>query len=74
MLEDSKLGVQMEKIIITVLGFADDVMLITDDPSKLQALLDICGIWSYQNDMSFNISKCKVLVLNAKLKVFLFNY
>ena len=66
-LQDSKLGVQMENITITVLGFADDVMLITNDPSKLQSLLDICGIWSNQNGMTFNISKCKVLVLNAKM-------
>ena len=67
-LHASKLGVRMITITVSALGFADDVLLIADDPSKLQALLDICGTWSSQNEMPFNIKKCKVLVLNAALK------
>ena len=65
---ESKLGVLMENITVTSLGFADDVMLITDVPSKQQALLDICGNWSELNGMPYNISKCKVLVLNTRMK------
>ena len=67
-LQASKLGVKMVYITVSSLGFADDILLIADDPSKLQALLEICGNWSKQHDMPFNIKKCKVLVLNAGQK------
>ena len=60
-LQASKLGVKMVSITVSSLGFPDDILLIADDPSKLQALLDICGNWSKQNEMPFNIKKCKVL-------------
>ena len=67
-LHESRLGIAMERITITALGFADDVMLIANDPSKLQALIDICESWSRQNGMRFNTDKCKVLPLNVGLK------
>ena len=67
-LHASNLGVQMITITVSALGFADDILVIADDPSKLQALLDICSNWSEQNGMPFNIKKCKVLVLNEALK------
>ena len=67
-LQASKLGAKVVSITVSSLGFADDILLIADDPAKLQALLDICGDWSRENGMSFNTKKCKVLVLNAALK------
>ena len=67
-LHESKLGVAMEHITVTALGFADDVILIAEDPSRLQDLINICGSWSKQNGMGFNIGKCKVLPLNVELK------
>ena len=67
-LQASKLGVKMENVTVSSLGFADDIMLIADDPAKLQELLDLCGKWSRENGMPFNIKKCKVLVLNVSLK------
>ena len=67
-LNDSGLGVALEKITITALGFADDIILIADKPSKLQALIDICERWSRQNGVRFNSDKCKVLALNVGLK------
>ena len=66
-LQDSGLGVALEHLIVSALGFADDVLLIADDPAKLQALINICGSWSRENGMRFNIDKCKVLPLNVGL-------
>ena len=46
---------------IAALGFADDVVLISDNPTKLQHLLDMCYDWAQRNSMAYNISKCKVM-------------
>ena len=45
-LQDSGLGAALQHVTVTAVGFADDVMLIAEEPSKLQALIDICGNWS----------------------------
>ena len=47
-----------------MLGFADDILLISDSPIKLQKLIDVCYNWSVKNGMRFKISKCKVRKLN----------
>ena len=47
---------------IAALGFADDVVLITDNPTKLQHLLDMCYDWAQRNSMAYNISKCKIMI------------
>ena len=52
-LNDSGLGVALENITVTALGFADDIKLIADKPPKLQALIDICERWSRQNRVRF---------------------
>ena len=66
-LQDPGLGVALEHITVTALRFADDVLLIAEDPSKLQVLINICGNWGRINGMRFNIDKCKVLPLNVGL-------
>ena len=50
---------------ICALGFADDIVLISDNPEKLQRLLNICQSWSTKNGMTFKTSKCKVMILNG---------
>ena len=64
-LNSSNLGVKVGDVHIAALGFADDLVLITDCPKKAQSLLDICQSWANDNMMSFNTSKCKVMVLNG---------
>ena len=56
----------MGELQISSLCFADDIMLITDSPNKLQKLINICGEWSIKNGMRFNIDKCKVMTLNLQ--------
>ena len=65
-LHASKKGVSIGAIVISALGFADDVILMIEDHKDLQALIDICERWGRKNGMNFNIKKCNVLVLNGK--------
>ena len=67
-LEDSKLGVHIWNIVISALGFADDIILLADNVKNLQRLIDICAAWSKINGMDFNTDKCKVMILNGKRK------
>ena len=46
------------------MGFADDIVLTSDSPLKLQLLINICSEWALQNKMEFNTTKCKVMILN----------
>ena len=67
-LNDSKLGACMGALVLSALGFADDIILIADCPEKMQTLLDICYSWSLRNGMVFNTEKCKVMALNTPAK------
>ena len=67
-LHNANLGVQIWNMIISVLGFADDIILLSQSAKNLQKLIDICAEWSKVNGMKFNISKCKVMVLNGRKK------
>ena len=63
-LHESGLGASIEQLVISCLGFADDIVLTSDSLEKMQSLINICHEWSQQNHMEFNSSKCKVVVLN----------
>ena len=64
-LQNTGIGAFIGPIHIPALGFADDIVLISDDPEKLQKLIDKCQSWASKNGMSFNTSKCKVMVFNG---------
>ena len=64
-LNSSNLGATIGPVHIAALGFADDIVLITDKPWKLQHLLTKCSSWIKKNSMVFNTSKCKVMILNG---------
>ena len=64
-LNRSNLGVKLGDISIAALGFADDIVLISDSPTKAQRLLDICESWAIENRMSYNTSKSCVMILNG---------
>ena len=65
-LHNSSLGAKLAGLIISTLGFADDIVLIADKPDHLQQLLLICESWAKRNGMSFNLGKCNVMVFNHK--------
>ena len=64
-LHRTNLGATIGTVHIPALGFADDIVLISDDPIKLQKLIDICEAWSEKNLMGFNTSKCDVMIFNG---------
>ena len=64
-LHHSTLGATLGGVTVSGLGFADDIILVADNESSMKALIKICEIWSRQNGMLFNISKCKAMVLNG---------
>ena len=64
----SNLGATIGLMHLATLGLADDIVLITDAPHKFQQLLDICSSWTLTNQMTFNTSKCKVMILNGNPK------
>ena len=64
-LNHSKLGATVGPVHIAALGFADDIVLISDKPLNLQHLLNKCTSWAKKNGMAFNTSKCKVMILNG---------
>ena len=64
-LHTSRLGAQIAYHIISGLGFADDIVLISDVPGNLQKLINICDNWAHKNQMSFNLDKCNVMVFNV---------
>lgn len=64
-LNHSKSGATIGTEHIAALGFADDIVLISDNPRKLQQLINICQAWAKKNRMAFNTFKCKVMVFNG---------
>ena len=64
-LHTSRLGAQISCLTISGLGFADDIVLISDVPGNLQQLINICDNWAHKNKMSFNLDKCNVMVFNV---------
>ena len=74
-LQKSALGAKIGEILISCLGFADDIVLAAETPQKLQDLIDICECWAQKNQMTFNTGKCKVMVFNrpsSNLNFFLY--
>ena len=71
-LDRSKLGASIGLIHIAALVFADDIVLISDKPWKLQQLLNICHSWATKNKMAFNKPKCKVMIFNGGDKQHIF--
>ena len=59
------MGVMIGVIKISDLGFADDIVLVTDCLKKAEGLQNISHTWALANKLSFNTSKCKVMVLNG---------
>ena len=59
-LEDSKLGIHIWNIVISAIGFTDDIIMLVDVDKNLQCLFDICKAWSKINGMDFNTENARL--------------
>ena len=66
-LEKSNYGALIGNLRISVLGFADDIALISDSIKNMEKLVKICENWVARNLMEFNVSKCKAMVFNRPI-------
>ena len=48
---------------IPVLGYADDLVLCSNDFSEMQKMLDFCSDYANKNSFEFNTKKCKTLII-----------
>ena len=67
-LNASEYGALLGDIRISALGFADDIVLASDNPHNMQKLLNIAHNWANANLMSFSPDKCKAMVFNRSPK------
>ena len=67
-LNQSDCGALLGNTRISALGFADDIVLISDKPKNMKKLPEISNNWAIENSMSFNNSKCKAMVFNRSSK------
>ena len=65
-LHESGLGIPLNKFIMSVLAYADDITLMSLKVDKLQSLLDICFTWAENNGMEFSLDKCFAVVFNSR--------
>ena len=61
----TNLGATIAPIHRPRLGFADDIVIASDSPEKLQQLLNISCRWFRKNYMNFKNSKFKVMIFNG---------
>ncbi len=60
-LKASKIGVKINDMIISVLAYADDIVLLAENPAELQSLVDIMNKWCNKYRFKINPSKSKVV-------------
>ncbi len=65
-LKSSGLGVHIENMIVSVLAYADDLVLLAESENDLQGLITILQKWCYQWRLSVNIDKTKVMHFRNK--------
>ena len=69
MLEEAQLGVWIGPINSGVSGCADDIYLGSDNPTKLQALIDIAAHYGSLYRIQYGASKTKITVSGPEIDV-----
>ena len=67
--EQKKIGVKIGDNLINIMAFADDLVLITEEPGDMKVLVQICEIFFNKKGLSVNSTKCaslKVLPVKGK--------
>ena len=54
-------GVKIDDTVVSILLYADDVVLIAESEADLQAMLDTLGAWCKNNLLSINVAKSNIV-------------
>ena len=66
-IEHLNLGIEInENLTLSILAYADDLVVFSDDPAKLQALLDHISNWCQKWWLKINVNKTKVIQFRMK--------
>jgi hypothetical protein len=64
-LSNSGIGCFIGSSYVGALAYADDIVLLSPTPSGMRRLLSLCDKFAEENDIIFNASKSKCLVVNS---------
>ena len=64
-LEETECGISLGAFMIVCLLYADDIVLFAKSPKDLERLLTTSERWARKWRLSFNVPKCKILVISA---------
>ena len=62
---NSGFGAQFIEIVLCIIGFCDDICLLSCSSNDLRKLLSICELFARKWGIEFNISKCKFIVFGS---------
>ena len=68
-IEQKKISIKVGDTLINIMPFADDLVLITEEPGDMKILLQMCEKFFDENGLSVNATKCaslKVLPVKGK--------
>ena len=66
-LKRSQIGVKLGARTLSCLGFADDIMILSENGEDLQKLLNICNDYGREWKMKFSETKCKIMIFTGQL-------
>ena len=67
-IKNKEIGIKIGNEILSLLLFADDVVVMAENKEELQELLDEAGNFSKDMQMNFGIDKCKIMIINRRQK------
>ena len=62
-----QIGCHINSVCMNHLMYADDMVLIAPSPRALQTLMDTCNVYAKSNDLIFNQTKTKCMVIKPKV-------
>ena len=69
-----EMGVRLKNMFLKVLLYADDLVLLAESATDLQAMLDVLSVFCRINMMTVNIKKSEVVIFNSLTHDYTFTY
>ena len=65
-LRELGVGCHIGSLFLSVLSFADDICLMTPTRTALQKMINMCSSYCFENGLSFNPLKSKVMIFDKR--------